>query len=109
RRLLVLFCGILVSGGCAREHDEVTSVTRFNLEVVDSVQLEVMATYLSLMDVHDSTGNLLVIESDPPVVYEFDSLGQFIHRIQLETDVQNQWEGTYLQRNTLRMVLHCWG
>lgn len=86
RRLLVLFCGILVSGGCAREHDEVTSVTRFNLEVVDSVQLEVMATYLSLMDVHDSTGNLLVIESDPPVVYEFDSLGQFIHRIQLEKD-----------------------
>lgn len=48
------------------------------LELVDSVQFDVLASGLNLMDIHAGTGHMLLIQTSPPVVYIFDQKGQLI-------------------------------
>lgn len=59
---------------------------RARLEVVDSLQLDVLTSSLNLMDIHDSSGHLLFIETEPPVVYVFNQKGDRIKRKTLPVD-----------------------
>lgn len=75
-RWIAIFILVAVFSGCSPPSEKkIPHDLKARLEVVDSLQLEVMTSGLNLMDIHDSSGHLLFIEAEPPVVYVFNEKG----------------------------------
>lgn len=74
--LLSIF-GISVGcGGSSEKASEIAAV--YELQIVDSVQVDILSSGLNIADVKDDTGEILVIQPDPPVAYVLSSKGEVL-------------------------------
>lgn len=53
----------------------------YELAIVDSVQVELLTSGISIMDVQDKTGNLLAIQSSPPIAYLLSPTGKILKKM----------------------------
>lgn len=77
RNLLpVCFLSLLLSCGGNSSSDGLESnASNYKLEIVDSIQLNILGR-LSVVDVHSETGDLLIIQSDPPKLWIVSQEGE---------------------------------
>ena len=63
-------------------------VKNYELQIVDFVQLGLFLESLNVMGVHDKTGEILAIQSDPPVAYLLSPEGKPLKRMDDASDSQ---------------------
>lgn len=86
-RGIAIFCLMVVFSGCFPPSEKKSMRDlKARLEIVDSLQLDVITSSLNLMDIHDSSGHLLFIETEPPVFYVVSQKGNVILRKTLPVD-----------------------
>lgn len=67
-----------------QNQDEVESyANNYTLELVDSVQIELMSANLILHDVHDESGNLLMFQTSPPIVFTISPKGEILKKFEM--------------------------
>ncbi|RKQ50303.1 hypothetical protein BXY85_1317 [Roseivirga pacifica] len=66
KKILPLFLFPLLFISCSnnpKEQVQTKASENYKLAIVDSVQIDILASYLPIVDVHDETGNLLTVDS----------------------------------------------
>ncbi|MFT6873615.1 MAG: hypothetical protein ACJAVN_002636 [Roseivirga sp.] len=53
----------------------------YELAIVDSVQVDILTSGLALVDVNDDNGNILAIQSRPPIAYVLNPKGKIIAKM----------------------------
>ncbi|KYG82547.1 hypothetical protein [Roseivirga echinicomitans] len=78
--LLVSAFGLLIS--CGSSNETTTNVASiYKLQIVDSVQVNLLSSGLSIADVNDETGELLAIQPNPPVAYVLSPKGEVLKKM----------------------------
>lgn len=68
--LLFLFLCLATSCGSKNSSEELSSeASNYKLAITDSVQVDIFGSSLSLVDVHSESGDLLIIQPDPPKLW----------------------------------------
>ncbi|GAB5524685.1 MAG: hypothetical protein Roseis2KO_25570 [Roseivirga sp.] len=75
---------------CTDSPEQTTSASaNYELSIVDSVQIDLLSSGLVIADVEDKTGNLLAIQSNPPVAYILSPNGEVLKKMdRLKDDPQ---------------------
>lgn len=79
RSLIILLIPLLFFFSCSDNPSSVnTAVTpgNYKLSIVDSIQVNVLASGMSIMDVHKQTGEILAIQSSPPKLWILSPEGE---------------------------------
>lgn len=76
--LVVLLFILFTACGSKKESSASIIAENYALAIVDSVQVSLLTSGLSLVDVHDDNGNLLAIQSDPPKAYVISPEGKIL-------------------------------
>lgn len=63
-------------GGKSKSENSLDQASSYKLEIVDSVQADILGSGLSLLDVHSETGDLLVIQPNPPKLWVLSQEGE---------------------------------
>lgn len=80
--LFVLSLALVFScGGNSNSEGTKEQVSSYKLEIVDSVQVDIIGSGLSLVDIHSESGDLLVIQPEPPKLWI----------ISLEGEIKETW------------------
>jgi len=68
---------------CDKGKDKISaqSAASYKIAIVDSIQIDLFTKRITIMDVHDETGNILAVESSPPVVYIMDPKGKILNKM----------------------------
>ena len=77
--VLSLFTGLFLaacSGG--ESSSEASGALNYELRIVDSVQVDILSNGLNILDVNDQTGELLAIQSEPPIAYRLSAKGEVL-------------------------------
>lgn len=69
--LLLLFA-IFSCGGGSSENESDNSASNYKLEVFDSLQFDILSSRLTVADVDPKTGDMLVLQPNPPKYWLFD-------------------------------------
>lgn len=77
---IVLFSLLLSACGGSSKGKELTA-SNYKLEIVDSIQIDLMSQGLNIMDVHKRTGEILAIQSSPPIAYILDKEGKILKKM----------------------------
>ncbi len=81
----LLFIFSLCACGGASENDKQTALN-YELTIVDSIQVDLFSSGLMISDVQSVTGNLLAIQSDPPVAYVLSPDGEVLKKMDRPKD-----------------------
>jgi len=80
KRNLLLSLAVLSLFSCGsnstKEEKSDALATNYKLEIVDSVQVDILASGFSVVDVHPETGDLLVIQPEPPKIWIISQEGE---------------------------------
>ena len=60
----------------SKEKSSEAGASNYKLAIVDSVQVDILASGFSVVDVHPETGDLLVIQSNPPRLWIISQEGE---------------------------------
>lgn len=63
-------------GNNSKSENSLDQASSYKLEIVDSVQADILGSGLSLLDVHSETGDLLVIQPNPPKLWVLSQEGE---------------------------------
>ena len=64
---------------CQQENQDSEKIaSNYELQIVDSVRIDLLSSGLNIVDVNDVTGNILGIQSDPPVAYILSPKGEIL-------------------------------
>ncbi|MFY0591538.1 hypothetical protein [Roseivirga sp.] len=79
---------ILLVSACGNQKNQASTgaINNFKLAIVDSIQVDIFANYLSLVDVQDGTGNILALRNGPPTAYILDPKGKVIRKFERPGD-----------------------
>lgn len=69
-------------GGNSKPENSLDQASNYKLEIVDSVQVDALAQYMIIADVHKETGELLAIQSSPPKLWILSPEGE----------IKSEWE-----------------
>lgn len=84
---LTFLLAILCFSACTDSPDyTVTATGNYKLSIVDSVQIDLLSSGLVISDVNDKTGNLLAVQSDPPMAYILSPEGQVLKTMNRQKD-----------------------
>lgn len=81
----VIFLLLIISiWSCDKEKGQTAtqSAEFYKLAIVDSIQVDLFTSGISIMDVHDKTGNLLAIQSSPPIAYLLSPTGEILKKME---------------------------
>lgn len=78
--LWLCFVYLTCSCGSDKEVDNERS-SDARLEIVDSIQVDLMVSYLTPMDIQDKKGLMLAIQNSPPIAYLIDPKGEIIREM----------------------------
>ncbi len=80
---LILAISLFFLGSCQNQ-DEVESYSNnYTLELVDSVQIDLMSANLLIHDVHDESGDLLMFQTSPPIVFVLSPNGKILKKFEM--------------------------
>jgi len=69
-----------------RQADRSTGFLEARLEIVDSIQVDLMVSYLTLMDIREKTGEMLVLKHSSPGAYVLSPEGRILHTMDRPED-----------------------
>lgn len=84
--VLSLILGFFVVSCSSKSSEENTGPLQYELAIVDSVQVDMFSNGLNISDVDVETGQLLAIQSDPPVAYLLSAEGQVLETMKRPAD-----------------------
>lgn len=71
KKVLLLSIAALLFASCSsnnKEQAQTKASENYKLAIVDSVRIDILASYLPIVDIHDETGDLLIIDSENNIV-----------------------------------------
>lgn len=75
--LICLSIGLTACQNNSNSND-LTVSENYELAIVDSIQVDILTPGLAIVDVNDENGNLLAIQSQPPIAYLLNAKGKII-------------------------------
>uniref|UniRef100_UPI0040480B00 hypothetical protein n=1 Tax=Roseivirga sp. TaxID=1964215 RepID=UPI0040480B00 len=94
--LLSVFLLSIFLLSCQQENQNSEKIaSNYELQIVDSVRIDLLSSGLNIVDVNDVTGNILGIQSDPPVAYILSPKGEILKIMDREPN-DPQAVGEYL-------------
>ena len=79
-RLLIYIQLVVLLAACKSPDvsSEASVATAYKLEIADSVQVDILAAYPKILDVHKTTGEILLAQSSPPHVWILSTEGKVL-------------------------------
>ena len=76
---LLFIAALFLTASCSSPDESTSNIdAKYELQIVDSVQIDLFSSGLSIADVNDETGEILALQSDPPVAYLLNAKGEVI-------------------------------